>query len=45
MQTFDICLMRMVKDGRVDEPTALKYADSPNDLKLRLRGIGGSDII
>ena len=45
MQTFDICLMRMVKDGLVDEPTALKYADSPNDLKLRLRGIGGSGIL
>ena len=42
MQTFDGDLLRLVKAGIVDEPTALRYADSANDLKLRLRGIGGA---
>jgi twitching motility protein PilU len=45
MQTFDLCLLRLVKSGAVDEDTALKYADSANDLKLRLRGIGGSGLV
>lgn len=42
MQTFDIALMQHVKAGNIEEETALKYADSANDLKLRLRGLGGS---
>ncbi len=44
MQTFDMCLYRFVKAGDVDEQTALRFADSPNDLKLRLRGIGSSGL-
>jgi twitching motility protein PilU len=42
MQTFDACLLRQVREGLVEEQVALQYADSPNDLKLRLRGLGGS---
>lgn len=38
MQTFDMALMNLVKSGAIDEETALKFADSANDLKLRLRG-------
>lgn len=42
MQTFDMHLYELVKAGIVEEEVALRYADSANDLKLRLRGIGGS---
>ncbi|GIX43667.1 MAG: twitching motility protein PilT [Candidatus Sumerlaea sp.] len=41
MQTFDMHLYELVKAGIVEEEVALRYADSANDLKLRLRGIGG----
>jgi len=42
MMTFDMCLYNHVKAGLVSEEDALRYADSANDLKLRLRGLGGS---
>ena len=42
MQTFDMHLYDLVRAGTVSEDIALQYADSANDLKLRLRGIGGS---
>ncbi|MCX7044953.1 MAG: PilT/PilU family type 4a pilus ATPase [Candidatus Sumerlaeota bacterium] len=42
MQTFDLCLYHHVKNKIVTEEDALRYADSANDLKLRLRGLGGS---
>jgi twitching motility protein PilU len=38
MQTFDQSLYNACQDGKIDEATALAYADSPNDLKLRMRG-------
>ena len=44
MQTFDIHLLELVQAKQVSEETALKFADSANDLKLRLRGIGGSGL-
>ncbi len=40
MQTFDQSLYSLQKTGQISEDTAIKHADSPNDLKLRLRGIG-----
>jgi twitching motility protein PilU len=42
MQTFDMALLDLTQKGLVAEETALKFADSANDLKLRLRGFGGS---
>lgn len=42
MQTFDGALYQLYQDKQVDEETALKFADSANDLKLRMRGFGGS---
>lgn len=44
MQTFDIHLLDLMKTNRITEETALKFADSANDLKLRIRGIGGSGL-
>ena len=40
MQTFDQSLFSLCKEGRISEDTAIKFADSSNDIKLRLRGIG-----
>lgn len=42
MQSFDVALHQLVQEKKIEEETALKFADSANDLKLRLRGIGGS---
>jgi twitching motility protein PilU len=42
MQTFDMHLQELVQSKKVSEEMALKFADSANDLKLRLKGIGGS---
>lgn len=44
MQTFDMHLLDLMKSGRISEEDALKFADSANDLKLRMRGIGGSGL-
>ena len=38
MQTFDMHLKKYVDQKKVEEDVALKYADSPSDLRLRLRG-------
>lgn len=38
MQSFDQHLYLLVQEGSVTEDEALKYADSPTDLRLRLRG-------
>ncbi len=45
MQTFDMHLYDLVKAGVIEEAIALQYADSANDLKLRLRGIGGGGFV
>ncbi len=38
MQTFDLHLKELVDKGIVSEEKALVYADSPSDLRLKLRG-------
>jgi twitching motility protein PilT len=38
MLSFDSCLFTLVRQGEIDEDTALQYATSPNDLKLKLEG-------
>jgi len=38
MQTFDIHLKDLVEKGIISEEKALAYADSPSDLRLKLRG-------
>jgi twitching motility protein PilU len=38
MQTFDQSIYRAFNAGLIDEEQALAYADSPNDMKLRMRG-------
>lgn len=44
MQTFDLALFNLWKDGKISEEEALKNADSPNNLRLRIKlhGQGGS---
>jgi twitching motility protein PilU len=37
MQTFDLALYRLVEEGVVDIDEALKYADSVNNLRLRIK--------
>lgn len=38
MQTFDLHLKELIERGVISEEKAMKYADSPSDLRLRLRG-------
>src|SRR3990170_2097176 len=38
MQTFDYAVFRLIQDGLVDVEAGMTAADSPNDLKLRLKG-------
>jgi twitching motility protein PilT len=38
MLSFDTCLFNLVKKGDIDGQTALHYASSPTDLKLKLQG-------
>lgn len=38
MQTFDLDLKELVEKGVISEEKALAYADSPSDLRLKLRG-------
>jgi twitching motility protein PilU len=39
MQTFDQALYRLHRDGLVSYEDALRAADSPNDLKLKIKGL------
>jgi twitching motility protein PilU len=39
MQTFDHAIYLLIQAGLVDQNVALSAADSPNDLRLRLRGL------
>lgn len=39
MQTFDHAIFQLIKAGLVDAETAMSAADSPNDLRLRLKGL------
>jgi twitching motility protein PilT len=38
MLSFDQHLFQLVKSGHIDDATALQYASSPTDLKLKLEG-------
>ena len=38
MLSFDSCLLNLVNKGEITEETALHYATSPTDLKLKLEG-------
>ena len=38
MLSFDTSLLNLVKQGHIDDETALFYATSPTDLKLKLEG-------
>ncbi|MBI3897297.1 MAG: PilT/PilU family type 4a pilus ATPase [Gammaproteobacteria bacterium] len=40
MMSFDSALLQLCKSGEIDEETALFYATSPTDLKLKLEGFG-----
>jgi len=42
-QTFDQSVYRLLKAGLVDQDIALRYASNPDDMMLRLKGIGGED--
>jgi twitching motility protein PilT len=39
-QTFDQHLLDLIDQRKITEETALEYATSPSDLKLKLQGIG-----
>ena len=39
MQTFDQAVYALIKDGTIDTETGMQHADSPNDVRLRLRGL------
>jgi twitching motility protein PilT len=38
MMAFDLSLLALVRAGEIDVATALQYATSPTDLKLKLEG-------
>ncbi len=38
MMSFDTCLLDLFRKNEIDEDTALRYASSPTDLKLKLEG-------
>jgi twitching motility protein PilU len=39
MQTFDHAVFKLIKEGLIDVNAGMSAADSPNDLKLRLKGL------
>ncbi|MGQ0549741.1 MAG: PilT/PilU family type 4a pilus ATPase [Armatimonadota bacterium] len=39
MQTFDHAIYQLIKADMVDTETAMSAADSPNDLRMRLKGL------
>ncbi|MFC1593857.1 type IV pilus twitching motility protein PilT [Candidatus Omnitrophota bacterium] len=39
MQTFNQSLVKMVKEGKIDENTAREFADSKDEFELELKGI------
>jgi twitching motility protein PilT len=43
-QTFDQHLLDLIDEKKITEETALEYATSPSDLKLKLQGIGRGGI-
>lgn len=43
MQTFDMSLFNLLKDGQIDEETALAAATNPNSLVLKIKGVESAD--
>lgn len=41
MQTFDLALFKLHEEGRISEEQALKNADSPNNLRLKIKRSSG----
>jgi twitching motility protein PilU len=39
MQTFDYAIYKLIQDGLVEVAAGMTAADSPNDLRLRLKGL------
>jgi twitching motility protein PilU len=39
LQTFDQALFDLLQRKRIDQDEALRFADSPNNLRLRMKGI------
>ncbi len=39
MQTFDHAIFQLIQQGLVAAESAMSAADSPNDLRLRLKGL------
>lgn len=44
MQTFDQSLYQLCVEGKIDQETALEYADSASNLRLKLRFSNGEDL-
>ncbi|NTV96324.1 MAG: PilT/PilU family type 4a pilus ATPase [Thiobacillus sp.] len=44
MQTFDQSLFDLTVSGQIEAATALRFADSPNDLRLQLKLYGGDPL-
>jgi twitching motility protein PilT len=44
-QTFDQSLLDLLRDSKITEKTALAYATSPADMKLKIQGVGKGAII
>jgi twitching motility protein PilT len=42
-QTFDQAVFRHLRDGLIEESEALRSVNNPDELALRLRGIGSED--
>ena len=49
MQTFNMSLAQLVREGKIEEAVALGYSDNPDELKMNLQGIylnqGGGGIL
>jgi len=39
LQTFDQALLRLFQEKKISQESALQFADSPNNLRLRIKGI------
>jgi twitching motility protein PilU len=39
LQTMDQALLRLFQEKKVTQEAALQFADSPNNLRLRIKGI------
>ena len=43
MQTFDMCLLDLLRSEKIDEDTALAAATNPNALILKIKGVESAD--